>query len=656
MNIEPNDPRVTAYALGELPESEVERFERALAESPGAQAEVEALRALSSELSEHFSESDSTLSSAQRQRIEQALTDGLGPERSSARGAERGGSGKKLLRRVLLAASVTLPMAAAAVLYVSSAGRSPEEQHAVGYVDGKSMDLPPATASSAATKLPGDQGALGRGKFKSDTGERLPGFTHDTESYDSLADNPFISVKTDPRSTFSVDVDTASYSIVRRFVLRDGKLPPKGAVRIEELINYFQYDYPAPPAGSPFAVSTEVSAAPWAAQHRLVRIGIKAQELKMSERPPLNMVFLLDVSGSMSAPDKLPLLKRALKLVVEQMDERDTVAMVVYAGASGLVLPPTRGSNKDEILSTLEQLDAGGSTNGGEGIELAYRTAESAFVKDGVNRVVLATDGDFNVGVTNQSDLVDLIERKAKTGVFLSVLGFGMGNYKDSTLEKLANKGNGNYAYIDDIAEARKVLVEQAAGTFVTVAKDVKLQLEFNPLAVEAFRLIGYENRVLAHRDFNDDKKDAGDIGAGHTVTALYEVVPAGGKVPGGDVDGLKYQKPTSPSTAAHSGELLTVRLRYKAPDGQQSQLMEVPIRDSDKRLSDASHDFRFASAVAAFGMLLRDSEHKGNATYDQVLGLAAVGEGRDHKSRAEFRKLVEAAAKLARQRAVAGD
>ncbi|MCA9596532.1 MAG: VWA domain-containing protein [Myxococcales bacterium] len=505
------------------------------------------------------------------------------------------------------------------------------------------MATAPADLKSKAMGPP-PLGRADRGEIAPD---RQP--DHNTESYDSLQDNPFISVKTDPRSTFSIDVDTASYSLVRRFLTQNGRLPPKGAVRIEEMINYFSYQYPQPNDGKPFSVTTEVNQAPWAKDHRLVRIGIKAKEVTAATRPPVNLVFLLDVSGSMNAANKLPLLKRAFRMLVEQLDHRDRVSIVVYAGASGLVLPPTAGDQQGEILAALDRLEAGGSTNAGDGIELAYAMAEKNFEKGGVNRVLLATDGDFNVGVTNQSDLVDLVQNKAKSGVFLSVLGFGMGNYKDSTLEKLADKGNGNYAYVDSASEARKVLGEQAAGTLITVAKDVKIQVEMNPAVVQSFRLIGYENRVLAHQDFNDDTKDAGDIGAGHTVTALYEIVPVGAKPPQGGVDDLKYQAPGQPSAAAASGELLTLKLRYKQPDGNTSQLLEFPVRDGGQEPSRASTDFRFASAVAGFGMLLRDSPHKGTASYQSVLSLAreGVGSGRDQSARRELVGLIEKAQEL---------
>ena len=475
----------------------------------------------------------------------------------------------------------------------------------------------------------------------------IPAPEFNTEAYDRIEDNQFLQATQNPLSTFSIDVDTASYAVVRRF-LQGGTLPPKDAVRIEEMLNYFSYNYPVPSEEGPFSASVEVAQAPWALEHRLVRIGLKGQELGMEQRPSSNLVFLLDVSGSMQPANKLPLLKDAMRLLVDRLGENDRVAIVVYAGASGLVLPSTSSDQKGEILAALENLRAGGSTNGGSGIRLAYQTAVSNFIAGGVNRVILATDGDFNVGTTNQGDLTRLIEDNAKSGVFLTVLGFGMGNYKDSTLEKLADMGNGNYAYIDTINEARKVLVDEINSTLVTIAKDVKIQIEFNPLQVSAYRLIGYENRLLRKEDFNDDTKDAGEIGAGHTVTALYEIVPAGKglQIPG--VDPLKYQTPMGTTDVAQSGELLTLKLRYKQPDGETSRLLEFPVRDGDKAYSQASQDFKFAAAVASFGMILRQSPYQGNGTLASVLELAQEGKGSDpHGYREEFLELVKQARAL---------
>ncbi|MBX3412748.1 MAG: VWA domain-containing protein [Pirellulales bacterium] len=459
--------------------------------------------------------------------------------------------------------------------------------------------------------------------------------SYNTEAYASIVENPFLGVMQNPLSTFSIDVDTASYSNVRR-LLTAGTLPPPGAVRIEEMLNYFTYDY-APPAETetaPFAAHLEVAECPWRPEHRLVRIGLKGREIASEDRPASNLVFLLDVSGSMNKPNKLPLVKEGLRMLVNGLRENDRVAIVVYAGASGMVLDSTSGDNKETILAVIDQLTPGGSTNGASGIQLAYDVAKKHFVKEGTNRVILATDGDFNVGITDQSQLVELIEEQAKTGVFLSVLGFGMGNLKDSTLEQLADRGNGNYAYIDSDREARKVLVEQLSGTLVTIAKDVKIQLEFNPARVAAYRLIGYENRLLAKEDFNDDTKDAGEIGAGHTVTALYEVVLTNAEKPGStdenkqddeaierEVDELEYLSVARPTEAAlASPNLLTLKLRYKEPEGTESKLLKFPVEDAQRRIGEASTDFQLAASVAAFGMLLRGSQFAGSANLDAVM------------------------------------
>jgi Ca-activated chloride channel family protein len=471
-----------------------------------------------------------------------------------------------------------------------------------------------------------------------------------TEAYDRVVDNPFLEVTQHPLSTFSIDVDTASYSNIRRF-LNAGQMPPKDAVRIEEMINYFSYDYALPAGDDPFSVDVAIAECPWNPDHLLTRIGLKGMEIGEEERPPANLVFLLDVSGSMQPPNKLPLVRRAMRMLVESLLPDDRVAIVVYAGASGLVLESTSCEEKAAIMSALDRLAAGGSTNGGQGIQLAYDVAEDYFIDDGINRVILATDGDFNVGVTNQGDLIRLIEEQAKSGVFLTVLGFGMGNFKDSTLEKLADKGNGNYAYIDTFNEARKVLVEQLSGTLVTIAKDVKIQIEFNPAEVAAYRLIGYENRLLQAQDFNDDTKDAGEIGAGHTVTALYELIPAGESIDDiPTVDPLKYQAPPAElAEAADSGETMTVKLRYKEPDGDTSKLLEFPITDGGMALADAPDDFIFAASVASFGMVLRDSPYRGYFTYGAVLELAEQSQGADdYGYRAEFIELVDKAKSIA--------
>jgi Ca-activated chloride channel family protein len=468
-----------------------------------------------------------------------------------------------------------------------------------------------------------------------------------TEAYDHIVENAFLAALQNPLSTFSIDVDTASYSNVRRF-LTHGSLPPAGAVRIEELINYFSYDYEGPRNSEPFAVNAEAAGCPWAPEHRLLRIGLKGREIETRERPASNLVFLVDVSGSMDDPNKLPLVKRSLQRLVEELDGADQLAIVTYAGSSRVALEPTPADEKHFIATAIERLDAGGSTHGSEGIRTAYKLARQHYLPNGTNRVLLCTDGDFNVGVTSQSELVDLIRREAESGVFLSVLGFGMGNYKDSTVEKLADQGNGNYAYIDTFAEARKVLVDQLSGTLVTIAKDVKIQVEFNPAAVSSYRLIGYENRKLAAEDFRDDAKDAGEIGAGHTVTALYEIVPAGAADNSREVAALRYQRGQELSMAAATGELATLRLRYKEPAGSEGREMEFRIEDSGKPFERASGDFQFAAAVAGYGMLLRDSEHKGNATWEGVLEWAGPAADRDSTGyRAEFLQLVQTARSL---------
>ncbi len=468
-----------------------------------------------------------------------------------------------------------------------------------------------------------------------------------TEEYDKIEENSFTLVKDEPLSTFSIDVDTASYANVRRF-LTEGRLPPAGAVRIEEMVNYFEYNDPAPSDDeAPFAVSMESASCPWKPDHKLVRIGIKGRILE-GPRPDSNLVFLIDVSGSMNSPDKLPLLVESMKMLVRNLRPRDRVAIVVYAGSSGLVLDSTSGDQKDRILGALDRLQAGGSTNGGQGIELAYRVAADHFIEGGVNRVILASDGDFNVGVTDRGSLVDLIAEKAESGVFLSVLGFGRGNLQDAQMEAIADRGNGNYAYIDSMNEGRRVLVDQISSTLVTIAKDVKLQVEFNPMKVAAFRLIGYENRVLAHQDFNDDRKDAGEIGAGHSVTALYEVVPLGVPLEWAGIDDLKYQEPRTLSESAASDELLTLKLRYKEPDAETSQLLSIPLDDSDVVFDESSRNLRFAAAVAQFGMILRDSPHRGAMSLEDVRAIARDAiDGRDDDLRWEFLDLVGRAISL---------
>ncbi|NBC10767.1 MAG: DUF3520 domain-containing protein [Planctomycetes bacterium] len=556
----------------------------------------------------------------------------------------------------------------------------------------------------------------------------------DRERYDQITDNPFLAALDNPLSTFSIDVDTASYANVRRFLLKQNQLPPADAVRIEELVNYFSYDYsdamqpaevldpqgnPVEDLDPPFGASVEIAPAPWNEAHRLVRIGLKGDEPDTGQRPAANLVFLLDVSGSMNNPDKLPLLQEAFKRLTNELADTDRVAIVVYAGAAGLVLDSTPANNRQKVLDAINNLRAGGSTAGGAGIQLAYQVALENYIADGVNRVILATDGDFNVGTSSDGELVDLVKSKANPpedsdhagkGVYLSVLGFGSGNVNDQMMEKISNAGNGNYFYIDSVREAQKVLVEQMGGTLVTIAKDVKIQVEFNPAEVASYRLIGYENRILAKEDFADDTVDAGDIGAGHTVTALYEVVPVDhaakraelrakiqehreaieniealkqmarvtaerlaklnaqitehrdamrtlrrelATIPApGEVDELKYQAQPVLTEAAEAGELMTLKLRYKAPDAEAKQgtstLLAFPIRDAGAALDDASGDFKFAAAVAGFGMLLRDSPYKGEAKWELVTGLAMMGQGDDPRGyRAQFIEMTRKAEAL---------
>jgi len=573
--------------------------------------------------------------------------------------------------------------------------------------------IPLPVPTGVSTRRRGGLSSMGGTETdRSDTG------SFNTSAFDAGSENDFLAVRDNPLSTFSVDVDTASYAIVRR-MLANNQLPPKGAVRTEELLNYFTYDYPQPSGDAPFSATMEVAACPWEPEHRLVRVGLKGREVPRDQRPPSNIVFLIDVSGSMNVPNKLPLLQQAFRLLIEQLGPKDRVAIVTYAGSTGIVLEPTQ--DKEAMQAAVDRLRAGGSTNGASGVQLAYQVAEKSFIRGGTNRVILATDGDWNVGVTSQSDLLDMIAQKAKGGVFLTVLGFGMDNLKDSMLVKLADRGNGHYAYIDTPLEAKKVFVEQLSGTLVTIAKDVKIQVEFNPARVGAYRLIGYEKRLLAKEDFNNDKKDAGEIGAGHTVTALYEVVPAGKEMPPvAMVDKLKYaasapqpisgaipadnpvataapapttgeairsapEKPAMerpqvadgiaadlhPSPlhresapekkddlvsdprglpASMRNEMLTLKLRYKAPDGDKSALLEYPLTDPGTTWEKSSPDFRFAAAVAGYGMLLRDSGHRGQATWESVAEWAHEGLGSDKSGyREEFLNLVKRAKALTR-------
>jgi Ca-activated chloride channel family protein len=464
-----------------------------------------------------------------------------------------------------------------------------------------------------------------------------------TEEYDGITENIFHDALRNPLSTFSIDVDAASYANIRRFI-QGGQRPPKDAVRIEEMVNYFRYDYPQPQGEDPFSINTEISSAPWNEKHKLVLIGLQGKNIPKENLPPSNMVFLIDVSGSMSDTNKLPLLKSSFKLLVQQLREQDHVAIVVYAGAAGLVLPSTSGSDKKTILEALDRLEAGGSTAGGAGIRLAYDVAKQYFNKEGNNRVILATDGDFNVGESSNGGMERLIEEKRKEGVFLTVMGFGMGNYKDSKMETIADKGNGNYLYIDSILEAQKALVNEFGGTLFTIAKDVKLQIEFNPAKVKAYRLIGYENRMLKSEDFNNDKKDAGELGSGHTVTALYEIIPVGVDSEFYKIDELKYQTSKLDPKTSGGNDLMTVKFRYKKPDGETSKLIVHPLVNENVSLEKTSDNFRWAASVAAFGMMLRESEFLNKYSEDSIIRLAQGAKGEDKEGyRAEFISLMKA-------------
>jgi Ca-activated chloride channel family protein len=497
----------------------------------------------------------------------------------------------------------------------------------------------PSVATSLQGRAPGIQTSGYPGHYnKTD---------FNTEAYDNINENGFKKTLDDPLSTFSIDVDAASYSNVRRF-LNEGKLPPAGAVRVEEMINYFRYNYDLPNGKDPFSVNTEIAACPWNQKHQLALIGLQGKKMPVENLPSSNFVFLIDVSGSMFDEKKLPLVKASLKLLVDQLREQDRVAIVVYAGAAGLVLPSTDGGNKIKIKDAIEQLNAGGSTAGGQGIKLAYKVAKENFAKEGNNRVILCTDGDFNIGASSDDEMERLIEEERKSGVFLTVLGYGMGNYKDSKMQKLADKGNGNHAYIDGLNEAKKVLVNEFSGTMFAIAKDVKLQIEFNSAKVAGYRLIGYENRILNKEDFNNDKKDAGELGSGHTVTALYEIVPAGVETEFlKEVDDLKYQKSKKTKTQDGS-EIMNIKLRYKDAGGEISKLIEHPVVNKQLAIENTSDNFRFAAAVAEFGMLLRNSEFKQSSSYKSVLALAANAKGKDEEGyRKEFIKLVKKASVL---------
>ncbi len=470
-----------------------------------------------------------------------------------------------------------------------------------------------------------------------------------TERYEASTENAFLGVVDNPLSTFSIDVDRASYGNMRRFV-RQGMLPPAASVRIEEFLNYFAYEYPSPDGDDPFAIHSEVAGCPWNSEHRLVRIGLQGKRIDPEKMPPSNLVFLIDVSGSMEPANKLPLIKAALPLLVMNLRKQDRVAIVVYAGTAAVWLVSTPGDRKRVILESIERLEAAGSTAGGAGIKRAYDIARANFIKGGNNRLILATDGDFNVGVTGDDELVRLVEEKRKAGVFLTVLGVGEGNLQDAKMEKLADHGNGNYAYLDDLLEAQKVLVHEMGGTLFTIAKDVKIQVEFNPARVTSYRLIGYENRMLAKEDFANDRKDAGELGSGHTVTALYEIEPAK-DARASKTEELRYVNVGIKSEAYDREEIVTIRLRYKAPDGDTSKLIERTALDKGASFRDASIDFRFVCAVAELGLLLRTSEFKGKASFDHVIETAKASKGADSTGyRTEFVELAELCKEIAPQ------
>jgi len=521
-----------------------------------------------------------------------------------------------------------------------------EEVVMVGYGRQTKRIVTGAVSQAVVSKSPGIR-IRGRSNLRSYQSD------WDTESYASVTENGYKQASDEPLSTFSVDVDRASYTNVRRF-LNQGVLPPAGSVRVEEMINYFNYDYKCPEGEHPFSVGSELATCPWNEEHYLLKVGLKGKEIEKENLPSSNLVFLIDVSGSMNAGNKLPLLKSSFRLLVNELRDDDYVSIVVYAGAAGLVLEPTSGKNKKEIIEALDRLQAGGSTAGGAGLKLAYKTAKEHFIDGGNNRIILATDGDFNVGISSNASMEELVSEEKDNGIFMTVLGFGMGNYKDDRMEIIADKGNGNYAYIDNLQEAQKTLVSEFGGTLFTIAKDVKFQIEFNPQKVLAYRLIGYENRLLNKEDFNDDTKDAGEIGAGHTVTALYEIIPQGAEDASEwvkKVDKLKYQNKQVRRSAEISDEWLTLKLRYKQPDKHKSQLMEFAIKGTVDDFSSASNDFRFAASVAAFGMKLSDSNYIGDMKFQDIQMIAKAARGDDEDGfKAEMVRLIKTAESLSKQ------
>jgi Ca-activated chloride channel homolog len=672
-----DDARLSAYALGELEEAEREEVEALLARNPEARAFVQGLRDTVAALEKGFSaQSSPGLTDAQRtsilattarpvRRVWPRYAAAAGLAVSAAAGAAAWMWNRDTSKELALGAEKRASYADVARARKSSL----RDLEGLGYTgsSGYAAANKPATlkaemepAQNPAATLAPDVVYVGRvgatpglsvvdsDRLADDPNvprlEAADDFT--SEAYAPIVENPFRRTRDEPRSTFSVDVDTASYANVRRFLVA-GQLPPPGAVRIEELVNYFRYDYAAPEGSVPFSVTTDTSACPWNPSHVLMRIGLQGRTVAQHERNASNLVFLVDVSGSMDSPDKLPLVVSSLQMLARELDARDRIAVVVYAGASGLVLDSTSIRARSAVLDALERLQAGGSTNGGEGIRLAYEVARRNLVPGGTNRVILCTDGDFNVGVTSQDELLALIEEQRKSGVFLTVLGFGTGNLKDSTMEMLADKGNGNYAYVDGVREARKVLVEELGGTLEVIAKDVKLQIELNPAEVQAWRLVGYENRVLAHQDFADDAKDAGEIGAGHTVTALYELVPVGVPFEAPESGELRYREPAGESPAAFTGEVAFLQLRYKEPEDSESRLLSHPIV---RATGEASVDSRFASAVAMFAMKLRGSPHVAEVAWADIERLASGSLGRDERGyRVEFLDLIRRASELQR-------
>lgn len=681
MKIDLNDPQLTAYAIGELQGQEAEEMRNRIEQDPAAQKYVEDIQQTSRLLTEEFSQEDAPrLSVEQRNKIYEATEKSSLKKSLTQKSWFRWTSGLAVAGLVGLMLNlnhrfITPPPAEDQVVTL------PAEEEYDGYVyqepvhevpaeevyDDSAMagDSPPAEEITAEAEIQADESApapmpkaevkMMAKKYVAESYGRAQmlglhkghgldvGMNRD--KYAQFTENEIYLARENPLSTFSADVDTASYAMVRKSLI-DSMLPNKDAVRTEEMINYFPYAYAPPTDGKPFATHIEVAKNPWNKSSQLVKIGIKGMEIPETERPASNLVFLIDVSGSMEDANKLPLVKKSLELLVDKMTSKDRIALVVYAGSSGLVLDSTSGESKNKIKSAINNLSAGGSTNGGEGIDLAYKVAVKNMIKKGNNRVILATDGDFNVGTTSEGDLIRLIEEKRKAGVFLSTLGFGSGNFQDSTMQKLANKGNGNNSYIDNLREAKKVLLAQAGGTLHTIAKDVKLQVEFNPQLVSKYRLIGYEKRKLDNQDFNDDTKDAGEIGSGHTVTAFYEVFPANGKTDP-KTDSLKYQ---ATPEMKKSDELLTVKIRYKEPTGTESKLLEFPVANQVQDFDQTSSDFKFAASVVQFSEIMKETKHKGTGSLTDVLKMAEENKqvnGKDDNYRKEFVELVKKARSL---------